>query len=323
YLLPLKGVMPMHCSANIGEKDDSAIFFGLSGTGKTTLSSDPKRRLIGDDEHGWSDDGIFNFEGGCYAKVINLSAEAEPQIYATTRHYGTILENVVYDKDSRKIDLNDNSLTENTRASYPLEQIPNAVRADHFPHPKNIVMLTYDAFGVLPPLSKLSYEQAMYHFISGYTAKVANTEMGIIEPTATFSTCFGAPFMSHHPKVYAKLLGEKIKKHNVNCWLINTGLGGGPYGIGKRISIKHTRELLNTALEGGLNEGEFEKDDVFEFVIPKKVGNISPEILNPSKAWKDKGEYDIKRKELASLFIKNFEKFNIEDADIIGAGPKI
>ncbi len=323
YLLPLKGVMPMHCSANIGEKDDSAIFFGLSGTGKTTLSSDPKRRLIGDDEHGWSEDGIFNFEGGCYAKVINLSAEAEPQIYATTHRYGTILENVVYDKDSRKIDLNDNSLTENTRASYPLEHIPNAVRADHFPHPQNIVMLTYDAFGILPPLSKLSYEQAMYHFISGYTAKVANTEMGITEPTATFSTCFGAPFMSHHPKVYAKLLGEKIKKHNVNCWLINTGLGGGPYGIGKRISIKHTRELLNAALEGGLDKGEFEKDDVFEFVIPKKVGDISPEILNPSKAWKDKKDYDVKRKELAALFIKNFEKFNIEDADIIGAGPKV
>lgn len=323
HLMPLKGIMSMHCSANIGEKNDTAIFFGLSGTGKTTLSSDPKRRLIGDDQHGWSDDGIFNYEGGCYAKVINLSQEAEPQIYKAIKSFGAVLENVVFDKKTGELNLSDNSLTENTRAAYPLTYIDNSIQKDHFPHPQNIVMLTYDAFGVLPPIAKLSYEQAMYHFISGYTAKVANTEIGIIEPVATFSTCFGAPFMSHHPKVYAKLLGEKIKKHNVNCWLINTGLIGGPYGIGKRISIKHTRQLLNSAIEGGLDDIEFVKDSVFGFDIPQKAGDLPANILNPAAAWADKADYEKKYKELAARFIKNFRKFKIEEEDIVGAGPKI
>ena len=239
YLLPLKGVMPMHCSANLGPKGDTAIFFGLSGTGKTTLSSDPARRLIGDDEHAWSDDGVFNFEGGCYAKVINLSAEAEPQIYATTRRFGTVLENVVYNPSTRELDLNDGSLTENTRAGYPLDYINNAIRGAVFAHPKNIVMLTYDAFGVLPPISRLSYEQAMYHFISGYTAKVANTEIGVKEPRATFSACFGAPFMSHHPSVYAELLEKKMRGKSASCWLINTGLAGGAVRRGQ--AHKHSQ----------------------------------------------------------------------------------
>ena len=323
YLLPLKGVMPMHCSANVGKAEDTAIFFGLSGTGKTTLSSDPLRQLIGDDEHGWSDNGIFNFEGGCYAKVINLSAEAEPQIYAATGRFGTILENVVYDKASRVLDLNDGSLTENTRAAYPLTYIDNAIKGAAFPHPKNIVMLTYDAFGVLPPIAKLSYEQAMYHFISGYTAKVANTEMGIKEPKATFSTCFGAPFMSHHPSVYAELLEKKMRAHGADCWLINTGLCGGPYGVGKRMSIKHTRALLNSALDGALAKVNFTKDPVFGFGIPDSCPGVPAEILNPRAAWADKALYDAKYKELAGLFAANFKKFNVASAAIAGAGPKL
>ena len=323
YLLPLKGVMPMHCSANVGKKDDTAIFFGLSGTGKTTLSSDPLRRLIGDDEHGWSDNGIFNFEGGCYAKVINLNAEAEPQIYAATGRFGTILENVVYDKRTRVLDLNDGSLTENTRAAYPLEFIDNAIKGAAFPHPKNIVMLTYDAFGVLPPIAKLSPEQAMYHFISGYTAKVANTEMGIKEPKATFSTCFGAPFMSHHPSVYAELLEKKMKASKADCWLINTGLCGGPYGTGKRMSIKHTRALLNSALDGALSKVKFTKDPVFGFQIPEKCPGVPAEVLNPREAWADKKLYDAKCAELAGLFAANFKKFNVTSKAINGAGPKI
>ena len=323
YLLPLKGVMPMHCSANVGKADDTAIFFGLSGTGKTTLSSDPERRLIGDDEHGWSDNGIFNFEGGCYAKVINLSAEAEPQIYAATGRFGTILENVVYDKATRVLDLNDGSLTENTRAAYPLEFIDNAIKGAAFPHPKNIVMLTYDAFGVLPPISKLSYEQAMYHFISGYTAKVANTEMGIKEPKATFSTCFGAPFMSHHPSVYAELLEGKMRAHKADCWLINTGLCGGPYGTGKRMSIKHTRALLNSALDGKLAQVKFAKDPVFGFDIPAECPGVPAEVLNPREAWADKALYDAKCKELAGLFAANFKKFNVKSPAINNAGPKL
>ena len=323
YLLPLKGVMPMHCSANVGKADDTAIFFGLSGTGKTTLSSDPLRRLIGDDEHGWSNNGVFNFEGGCYAKVINLSKEAEPQIYATTERFGTILENVVYDKDTRKLDLNDGSLTENTRAAYPLEFIDNAIKGAAFPHPKNIVMLTYDAFGVLPPIAKLSYEQAMYHFISGYTAKVANTEMGIKEPKATFSTCFGAPFMLHHPSVYAELLEKKMREHGADCWLINTGLCGGPYGVGKRMSIKHTRALLNSALDGALSRVKFTKDPVFGFEIPAECPGVPAEVLNPRETWADKKLYDQKCKELAGLFAANFKKFNVTSKAISGAGPKI
>ncbi|HNW42908.1 MAG TPA: phosphoenolpyruvate carboxykinase (ATP) [Elusimicrobiales bacterium] len=323
YLLPLKSVMPMHCSANVGKQNDTAIFFGLSGTGKTTLSSDPLRRLIGDDEHGWSDNGVFNFEGGCYAKVINLSAEAEPQIYAATRRFGTILENVVYDKHTRVLDLNDGSLTENTRAAYPLEYIDNAIKGAAFPHPKNIVMLTYDAFGVLPPIAKLSYEQAMYHFISGYTAKVANTEMGIKEPKATFSTCFGAPFMSHHPSVYAELLEKKMRANKADCWLINTGLCGGPYGVGKRMSIKHTRALLNAALDGALAKVAFTKDPVFGFEIPTECPGVPAEVLNPRQAWADKALYDAKCKELAGLFAANFKKFNVTSPAIAGAGPKL
>ena len=323
YILPLKGVMPMHCSANIGKDKDTAIFFGLSGTGKTTLSSDPERRLIGDDEHGWTDDGIFNFEGGCYAKVIHLSKEAEPQIYECTRRFGTVLENVVYDPRTRELDLEDGSLTENTRAAYPLEFIGNAIRGEYFPHPKNIVMLTYDAFGVLPPISKLSYEQAMYHFISGYTAKVANTEMGIKEPKATFSTCFGAPFMSHHPSVYAELLEKKMRAHKVNCWLINTGLAGGPYGVGKRISIQHTRALLNGALGGALEKVKFTKDPVFGFDVPASCPGVPAEIMAPRSAWKAPAEYDAKYAELAGLFVKNFKKFNVSNENIAKAGPKV
>ena len=323
YLLPLKGVMPMHCSANVGKAGDTAIFFGLSGTGKTTLSSDPLRRLIGDDEHGWADNGVFNFEGGCYAKVINLSAEAEPQIYAATGRFGTILENVVYDKRTRALDLNDGSLTENTRAAYPLEFIDNAIKGAAFPHPKNIVMLTYDAFGVLPPIAKLSYAQAMYHFISGYTAKVANTEMGIKEPKATFSTCFGAPFMSHHPTVYAELLEKKMRDNKADCWLINTGLCGGPYGVGKRMSIKHTRALLNSALDGKLAKVNFTKDPVFGFEIPAECPGVPSEILNPREAWADKAQYDAKYKQLAGLFTYNFKKFNVTSKVIAKAGPKI
>jgi len=322
YLLPLKGAMPMHCSANVGKNNDTAIFFGLSGTGKTTLSSDPERRLIGDDEHGWTEDGIFNFEGGCYAKVINLSPKAEPQIHACTRRFGTVLENVVCDPVTRELDLDDGSLTENTRAGYPLEYIDNAVKGEHFPHPKNIVMLTYDAFGVLPPISKLSYEQAMYHFISGYTAKVANTEMGIKEPKATFSTCFGAPFMSHHPSVYAELLEGKMREHKVNCWLINTGLAGGPYGTGKRISIAHTRALLNAALGGALSDVKYSKDPVFGFEIPASCPGVPDGILAPREAWANKADYDAKYAELAGLFDKNFKKFNVSNENIVKAGPK-
>jgi phosphoenolpyruvate carboxykinase (ATP) len=322
YLLPLKGAMPMHCSANIGKKKDTAVFFGLSGTGKTTLSSDPERRLIGDDEHGWTDDGIFNFEGGCYAKVINLSAAAEPQIYACTRRFGTVLENVVFDPRTRELDLNDGSVTENTRAAYPLEYIGNAIRGEHFPHPKNIVMLTYDAFGVLPPISRLSYEQAMYHFISGYTAKVANTEMGIKEPKATFSACFGAPFMSHHPAVYAELLEKKMRTHKVDCWLINTGLAGGPYGVGKRISIRHTRALLNGALSGVLEKVKFVKDPVFGFDIPAACPGVPARIMAPRAAWKNSAAYDAKCAELAGLFTANFKKFGVSNEKIIKAGPR-
>jgi phosphoenolpyruvate carboxykinase (ATP) len=323
YLLPLRGVMPMHCSANVGEKGDTAIFFGLSGTGKTTLSSDPLRRLIGDDEHGWSDNGVFNFEGGCYAKVINLNPEAEPQIYAATRRFGTVLENVVYDPRTRRLDLNDGSLTENTRAGYPLHFIDNAIKGAAFPHPKNVVMLTYDAFGVLPPIARLSREQAMYHFISGYTAKVANTEMGVKEPRATFSTCFGAPFMAQHPSVYAELLEKKMKEHGSDCWLINTGLCGGPYGVGKRMSIQHTRALLNAALDGKLAEVKFNPDPVFGFGVPESCPGVPAEVLNPREAWPDKAAYDAKRAELAGLFIANFKKFSVASAAINGAGPKL
>ncbi len=321
YLLPLKNVFPMHCSANISKDGKTALFFGLSGTGKTTLSSDPERNLIGDDEHGWGDDGIFNFEAGCYAKVIRLSKENEPQIYNAVNRFGSVLENVVYD-DKRNPVFDDDSITENTRCGYPLYFIDNAVYGDKFNHPSSIIFLAYDAFGVLPPISKLSFNQAMYHFISGYTAKVANTEMGIKEPKATFSTCFGAPFMVHHPLVYANMLKEKILKHKVNIWLINTGLCGGGYGVGKRISIKLTRQLLNFALNYTEGYVEFIKDDVFGFEIPK-VNGIEIKLLNPRQSWENVYEYDVKYRELAKLFNENFKRFGITDLDIVKGGPVI
>jgi phosphoenolpyruvate carboxykinase (ATP) len=324
YLLPLKNVLTMHCSANIGKKGDCALFFGLSGTGKTTLSADPERGLIGDDEHGWNKDGIFNFEGGCYAKVINLSAEAEPEIYATTKKFGTVMENVVYDPVTRKVDLNDDSITPNTRACYPLEFIDNAVESKKGPHPKNIVMLTCDAFGVMPPIAGLSVNQAMYHFISGYTAKVSGTEVGLKEPQATFSTCFGAPFMVHHPAFYAELLKENMLKHNVKCWLVNTGWTGGPYGTGKRISIKYTRTLLNAALDGNLDKVKYIKDAVFGFEIPQECPGVPAEILNPENTWKNKSEYLLKYRELAKLFTENFALFEQGcTKEVIDASPII
>ena len=324
YMLPLKGIMTMHCSANIGEDGHSALFFGLSGTGKTTLSADPKRKLIGDDEHGWDNDGVFNFEGGCYAKVIKLSQEAEPKIYSTTHRFGTILENVVFDADSRKLDLDSAAITENTRASYPLTFIDNAEPTERGSHPVNIIFLTYDAFGVLPPISKLSKQQAMYQFISGYTAKVAGTEKGVKEPQPTFSTCFGGPFMALHPSKYAELLKTKMEKHNATCWLVNTGYVGGPYGVGNRISIKYTRALLNAALDGKLQNVKFVKDDVFGFEIPTECEGVPSDILQPSSLWKNKDEYYKKYKELAAAFVKNFEKFKDGcSEEILNAAPKV
>jgi phosphoenolpyruvate carboxykinase (ATP) len=309
YLLPQRGVMSMHCSANVGDKGDVAIFFGLSGTGKTTLSADPERKLIGDDEHGWSDDGVFNFEGGCYAKVIKLSAEAEPDIYRTTRMFGTVLENVVYDPETRTLDLDDASKTENTRAAYPLESIPNITPEGYAGHPQNIIMLTADAFGVLPPVSRLTPEQAMYHFLSGYTAKVAGTEKGVTEPTATFSTCFGAPFMVLHPGVYADLLGKKMAEHKVNCWLINTGWSGGPYGTGQRMKIKYTRAMIRAILTGTLANVETMPDPVFGLNIPTSCPDVPPEVLIPRNTWADKAAYDEKARDLARRFNENFKKY--------------
>lgn len=322
YLLPLKGVLSMHCSANVGEDGDVAVLFGLSGTGKTTLSADPKRRLIGDDEHGWSDNGVFNFEGGCYAKVIRLSEEAEPDIYACTRKFGTILENVAMDNETRHLNLDDDSLTENTRAAYPITHINNIEKSGMAGHPKNIIMLTADAFGVLPPIAKLTPAQAMYHFISGYTAKVAGTEKGVTEPKATFSTCFGAPFMSLHPSVYANLLGEKMKKHNSSCWLINTGWSGGPYGVGSRMKIKYTRAMLNAALEGKLDNVETTPDPIFGLHIPNEVPDVPKEVLNPRSTWEDKDKYDETAKKLAKMFHDNFKEYeaDVKD-DIKNAGP--
>ena len=323
YILPLKNVMSMHCSANVGKDGDVALFFGLSGTGKTTLSADPERRLIGDDEHGWSENGVFNFEGGCYAKVIRLSQEAEPDIYECTRKFGTILENVQIDAQTRRLDLDDDTFTENTRAAYPLTHIPNIVPEGKAGHPKNLVMLTADAFGVLPPISKLTIEQAMYHFISGYTAKVAGTEKGITEPKATFSTCFGAPFMVHHPNVYAKLLGEKIKEHNVTCWLVNTGWTGGPYGVGSRMKIKYTRAMLNAALNGKLDDVETYTDPFFNLNVPKTCEGVPSEVLNPKNTWQDKDAYDKMARKLADMFKENFKEFaDGTSDDIKNAGPK-
>lgn len=324
YLLPLRGVMAMHCSANIGADGDVALFFGLSGTGKTTLSADPKRRLIGDDEHGWSDEGIFNFENGCYAKVIGLSASAEPEIYACTRKYGTILENVIFDPITRQLDLDDDSRTENTRASYPLDFIDNAVPEKMAGHPKNIIMLTCDASGVMPPIARLTPDQALYHFISGYTAKVSGTEIEMgKEPEITFSACFGAPFMVHHPYYYADLLKRKIMRHDVKCWLVNTGWVGGKYGVGKRISIRHTRNLLDAALEGKLDKVEYREDALFGFQVPKSCPEVPESVLYPESAWGNKDAYWESYRSLASRFIENFKKFTDGcPPEIVAAGPK-
>jgi phosphoenolpyruvate carboxykinase (ATP) len=310
YLLPAKGVLPMHCSANIGPKGDTAIFFGLSGTGKTTLSADASRTLIGDDEHGWTDNGVFNFEGGCYAKVIRLSPTAEPEIYATTGRFGTILENVAIDAATRTLDLDDATLTENTRASYPIDFIPNTSPTGRGGHPENIVMLTADAFGVLPPISRLSPEQAMYHFLSGYTARVAGTEKGVgSEPQATFSTCFGAPFMPRHPTVYAKLLGEKMAKHGAKCWLVNTGWTGGAYGTGKRMQIAYTRAMVRAALDGRLAQVAARPDPNFGMHVPEACPDVPAEVLNPKSTWTDKGAYDKAARDVAKRFETNFKQF--------------
>jgi phosphoenolpyruvate carboxykinase (ATP) len=311
-------VMPMHCSANIGPRGDTAVFFGLSGTGKTTLSADASRTLIGDDEHGWSDTAVFNFEGGCYAKMIRLSPEAEPEIYATTKRFGTVLENVVIDPETRELDLDDATLAENTRGAYPIDFIPNCSADNMGPVPKNIVMLTADAFGVLPPIARLTPDQAMYHFLSGYTAKVAGTEIGVTEPEATFSTCFGAPFMPRHPSVYGNLLKERIARGNVSCWLVNTGWTGGKYGVGRRMPIKATRALLNAALDGSLNTAEFRRDPVFGFDVPVAVPGVDGSILDPRSTWADKDEYDATANRLVGLFIANFAKF----ADHVDQGVK-
>lgn len=307
YLLPLKGVLSMHCSANIGPAGDTALFFGLSGTGKTTLSADPNRGLIGDDEHGWTENGVFNFEGGCYAKCIKLSKEGEPQIWDAIK-FGAVLENVIID-DQRHPNYDDGSLTENTRCAYPIEHIENAVLPSVGGHPKNIFFLTCDAFGVLPPISRLSPEQAMFHFLNGYTAKVAGTEAGITEPQTTFSTCFGAPFLPLRPKVYAELLAEKMQKHGARVWLVNTGWTGGPYGVGHRMSLKHTRALLQAALNGDLENATFSKDPVFGIDVPTSCPNVPSEILAPRNTWADKSAYDAKAHELFALFQKNYEKF--------------
>ncbi|SLN22000.1 Phosphoenolpyruvate carboxykinase [ATP] [Oceanibacterium hippocampi] len=323
YLLPARNVMPMHCSINVGDAGDAAIFFGLSGTGKTTLSADSSRMLIGDDEHGWSDNGTFNFEGGCYAKVIRLSEEAEPEIYETTRRFGTVLENVIFDPEARDLDLDDATLTENTRACYPIDFIPNASVDGIAGHPKNIIMLTADAFGVLPPISKLTPEQAMYHFLSGYTAKLAGTEKGLgKEPQATFSTCFGAPFMPRHPSVYAELLGKKIAEHGVTCWLVNTGWTGGEFGTGERMPIKYTRALVNSALAGELKDAPTAQDPHFGLAVPQSCPGVPSEILNPRETWADKAAYDAKARELVDRFIANFTQFeDYVDANVLAAAP--
>jgi len=322
YLLPEKGVMPMHCSANAG--DESALFFGLSGTGKTTLSSDASRTLVGDDEHGWSDDGIFNFEGGCYAKTIRLSAEAEPEIFAATRMRGVVLENVVLDPDTGKPDFDDASLTENGRVAYPINFIPNASESGMAKSPKNVIMLTADASGVLPPIARLTPAQAMYHFLSGYTAKVAGTEKGVVGTQATFSTCFGAPFMPRHPSVYGNLLRDKIAEHGATCWLVNTGWTGGAYGTGSRMPIRATRALLNAALDGSLNEVEMRTDPNFGFEVPLSVSGVDDSLLDPRETWTDKQAYDREAQSLVSKFIANFEKFEAYvDRTILSAAPQI
>ena len=307
--MPKQGVLSMHCSANIGKTGDTALFFGLSGTGKTTLSADPQRSLIGDDEHGWSPEGVFNFEGGCYAKVINLSPESEPDIYRTTQMFGTILENVVLDELTRKVKFEDQSITENTRASYPLSYIPNFAQSGRGGHPKNIVFLTADAFGVLPPIAKLTREQAMYYFLSGYTAKVAGTERGVKEPQATFSSCFGAVFLVWHPTKYAEMLGALIDQHGADVWLVNTGWTGGAYGVGKRMKLAHTRGMVQALLHGDLHSAPLDTDPIFGLHIPKQVAGISADVLNPRNTWPDKSAYDEQARKLAGMFRDNFSKF--------------
>jgi len=323
HLLPGAGVLPMHCSANVGPAGDVALFFGLSGTGKTTLSADASRGLIGDDEHGWSDDGVFNFEGGCYAKTIRLSQESEPEIYRATQMFGTILENVVLDEDTREIDFDDGSITENTRASYPIHYIPNAVLPSRGGHPRNVVFLTADAFGVLPPISRLTPEQAMYHFLSGYTAKVAGTERGVTEPQATFSACFGAPFLPRHPGVYADMLGEKLREHGAKVWLVNTGWSGGGHGVGSRMKLAHTRAMVNAALAGDLEGAEFASDPVFGVDVPVSVPGVPDEVLRPRDTWADGEAYAAAAAELAAMFKANFEKFADDAGEAVSAaGPR-
>ena len=323
YLLPLRQVLSMHCSANIGAGGDVALFFGLSGTGKTTLSSDPDRLLIGDDEHGWSDNGVFNFEGGCYAKTIHLSSEAEPQIYETTRRFGTVLENVVIDPDTRVLDLDDDRFTENTRAAYPISFIDNAVSSGQGGHPKNVVMLTADAFGVLPPISRLTPEGAMYHFLSGYTAKVAGTEKGVTEPKATFSTCFGAPFLPLPPSRYAGMLGEKIEQHGSRVWLVNTGWTGGAYGTGKRMKIAYTRAMIRAALSGALDTVAYGKDPIFNLDVPVSCPDVPADVLKPRTTWSDPAAYDQAASRLAGMFVENFKAFAAGvPPEVTAAGPK-
>jgi phosphoenolpyruvate carboxykinase (ATP) len=320
YLLPPKNVLPMHCSANYGrDEEDLAIFFGLSGTGKTTLSADPNRTLIGDDEHGWGEKGVFNFEGGCYAKVIRLSKEGEPEIYETTRMFGTILENVVISPSDRELDLDSDVFTENTRASYPISHIPNVAPSGCGGHPRNILMLTADAFGVLPPVAKLTPEQAMYHFLSGYTAKVAGTERGVTEPQATFSACFGAPFMSRKPAVYAKMLGDLIARHGVTTWLVNTGWTGGPYGVGSRMKLSHTRAMVSAALDGSLEGVETREHPIFGVHVPRSCLGVPPEVLDPRSTWPDPEAYDAQARKLAGMFDENFERFAKDVSDEVRA----
>jgi phosphoenolpyruvate carboxykinase (ATP) len=312
YLLPAQGVMPMHCSANVGPAGDTAIFFGLSGTGKTTLSADPSRQLIGDDEHGWSDRGVFNFEGGCYAKVIRLRADTEPEIFAATQMFGTVLENVVLDPATREVNFDGDTITENTRACYPIDYIPNHLASGAGGHPSNIVFLAADAFGVMPPIARLTADQAMYHFLSGYTAKVAGTERGVTEPSATFSACFGAPFLPLHPGVYAKMLGERISRHKARVWLVNTGWTGGPYGTGTRMKLGHTRAMLRAALSGVLEKAKFTKDPVFGFEVPTSVPDVPSAILSPRSTWTDSAAYDSQARKLATMFRENFQQFRAQ-----------
>lgn len=323
YTLPKQGVLSMHCSANEGSGGDTALFFGLSGTGKTTLSADPNRNLIGDDEHGWSEDGIFNFEGGCYAKTIDLSEEKEPEIFRAIR-FGSVLENVVYDPETYKVDYSDGSITENTRCSYPVEYIDNAKIPCVGGHPDNIVFLTCDAFGVLPPVSKLTRGQAMYHFISGYTAKVAGTEVGVTEPEATFSACFGAAFLVWHPTKYAEMLAEMIDRHGSTVWLVNTGWSGGAYGVGERFPLKHTRAIIDAVLDNSMRSAEFDTLDIFGLEIPKVVNHVPPEILNPRTTWADKNAYDSTASKLAAMFVENFKKYaDRATAEILDAAPQV